>query len=116
MSEFNQSLHILDIAIRFLTTVGGNKDMTIHDFLTEVLKMNCDGLGKAAQKCKLCHMQSLWIMLAHERAKLLTAAEQVCFLLFSSILLHVINLYLCFDIGCWLIILRSTLASWERCI
>ena len=79
LMDYNDGLAILDTTIGFLVSVGGRKDHILLGFIHEKLKMEHGVLGRVAQNCCLKHVESLWLLLSHERAKFLTDEEQVCF-------------------------------------
>ncbi|XP_077869645.1 E3 ubiquitin-protein ligase rnf213-alpha-like [Saccoglossus kowalevskii] len=66
------SIRAIDLAIGFLNSSGGKKDMLIHQYLQDVLRLPVDdGLlsEKARKSSTLSHILSLWQLLVVEKAK-----------------------------------------------
>ncbi|KAL5009497.1 hypothetical protein ScPMuIL_011802, partial [Solemya velum] len=73
LTDICSCLHQLDIAISFLISVGGSRDDSLEHFMLETLKMEWPiESQKARQRCKFCHVRSLWFLLSMEKSKRLT--------------------------------------------
>ncbi|KAK2149470.1 hypothetical protein NP493_2985g00001, partial [Ridgeia piscesae] len=77
LPDVTNSLTNLDIAIGFLVSVGGQPDALLTDFMSKTLGMRV-GIHsqQARQHCCLKHVKSLWLLMSHERAKLLARHGQ----------------------------------------
>ncbi len=83
LTEINDSLASLDIAIGFLVSVGGESNRPLLEFITDTLRMDRGSLGHATGKCRLKHTKALWLLLSHERARRMQAYQQVGLMLGS---------------------------------
>ncbi|XP_070190023.1 E3 ubiquitin-protein ligase rnf213-alpha-like [Littorina saxatilis] len=80
LPDICQSIDNLNTALSFLKALGGNPDVSLHEFMSSSLRMKrtlCS--RKAQQLCKLAHVQSLWVLLCYQRACFLTAHYQEAF-------------------------------------
>nr|KAG5700590.1 hypothetical protein BaRGS_015386 [Batillaria attramentaria] len=75
-----ESIDHLNTALAFLKALGGDPEGSLHEFMARSLQMEQTiHSRKAQQLCRLKHVQSLWILLCHERATVLATYNQDAF-------------------------------------
>ncbi|KAK7488216.1 hypothetical protein BaRGS_00020523, partial [Batillaria attramentaria] len=75
-----QSIDHLNTALAFLKALGGDPEGSLHEFMARRLQMEQTVHSRKAQQlCRLKHVQSLWILLCHERATVLATYNQDAF-------------------------------------
>ncbi|XP_076467024.1 E3 ubiquitin-protein ligase RNF213-like [Babylonia areolata] len=80
LPDICQSIDNLNTALSFLKALGGAPSTFLHDFMTRTLKMTRTIYSRKAQQlCQLTHVQSLWLVLCHQRAVILAAHHQDAF-------------------------------------
>ncbi|KAK7478894.1 hypothetical protein BaRGS_00029875, partial [Batillaria attramentaria] len=80
LPEVCQSIDNLNTALSFLKALGGEPSFPLHQFMELTLKMKQTiHSRKAQQMCSLRHVQSLWILMCHQRASILAAHQQAAF-------------------------------------
>ncbi|XP_053385882.1 E3 ubiquitin-protein ligase rnf213-alpha-like [Mercenaria mercenaria] len=82
----SQILSKLDIAINFLDITGGDPDDSLHDFMTDRLKMNKNVLtAKMQQACSLKHVRALWLALSLHRSNIMVQQNKPTEMIFENI-------------------------------
>ncbi|KAK6168602.1 hypothetical protein SNE40_019800 [Patella caerulea] len=80
LPDICDSLNNLDIANSFLKSLGGNPEGSLHQFMSDTLKMRTTVLSQTARnECKLKHLQCLWLTLSFEKDKILAASSKESF-------------------------------------
>ncbi|XP_076466869.1 E3 ubiquitin-protein ligase rnf213-alpha-like [Babylonia areolata] len=80
LPDICQSIDNLNTALSFLKALGGAPATYLDDFMTKALKMTRTIFSRKAQQlCQLTHVQSLWLVLCHQRAIILAAHHQDAF-------------------------------------
>ncbi|KAK7494871.1 hypothetical protein BaRGS_00013998, partial [Batillaria attramentaria] len=80
LSDICQSIDNLNTTLSFLKALGGSPTSSLHDFMSQALRMKQTIHSRKAQQiCSLGHVQSLWILLCHQRASILAAHRQDAF-------------------------------------
>lgn len=82
----SQILSKLDIAINFLDITGGKSDESLHEFMTDRLKMSKNVLTtKMQQACSLKHVKALWLSLLLRRCNIMVEQNKTTELIFEHI-------------------------------
>ncbi|KAL8581509.1 hypothetical protein ACOMHN_042902 [Nucella lapillus] len=80
LPDICHSVDNLNTALSFLKALGGSPSTYLHQFMTTALKMTRTVHSRKAQQlCQLTHVQSLWLVLCHQRASILAANQQDAF-------------------------------------
>ncbi|PVD28712.1 hypothetical protein C0Q70_11306 [Pomacea canaliculata] len=78
--DISHTIDNLNITLRFLKAVHAQPETPLHKFMTDTLRMKTSVFShKAQQLCCLKHIQSLWVVLCHQRASILSAHKEDAF-------------------------------------
>jgi hypothetical protein len=78
LTQLNDALATLDIALGFIIAVGDMGHKSIPDFIVNVLHIDNPNLDtEAIKRCELAHTKALWVLLSQARSQLLASYDQV---------------------------------------